>query len=74
MSLKVICDQSALADALNTVAAVVASRTPTPVLTCIKITGADGRLRARAVEGGVVCKGHRAVAVTRPHEARLERS
>lgn len=51
MSLKVICDQSALADALNTVAAVVASRTPTPVLTCIKITGADGRLHLAATDG-----------------------
>ena len=45
MTMKVTCDQTALADALNTVSAVVASRTPTPVLTCIKLTAADGRLQ-----------------------------
>ena len=53
MSLKVICDQGALADALNTVSAVVASRTPTPVLTCIKVTGAEGRLHLAATDGEI---------------------
>ncbi|MDP6158078.1 MAG: DNA polymerase III subunit beta [Phycisphaerales bacterium] len=53
MALKVICDQGALADALNTVSAVVASRTPTPVLTCIKLTGENGRLRLAATDGEI---------------------
>jgi len=51
MALKVICDQGALADALNTVSAVVASRTPTPVLTCIKLTCKDGCLHLAATDG-----------------------
>jgi len=53
MALKVVCDQGALSDALNTVSAVVASRTPTPVLTCIKLTGADGRLHLAATDGEI---------------------
>ncbi len=53
MGLKVICDQGALADALNTVSAVVASRTPTPVLTCIKLTAAEGKLRLAATDGEI---------------------
>lgn len=53
MALKVICDQGALADALNTVSAVVASRTPTPVLTCIKLTAENGRLRLAATDGEI---------------------
>ncbi len=53
MSLKMMCDQGALADALNTVSAVVATRTPTPVLTCIKMTAADGRLRLAATDGEI---------------------
>ena len=39
--MKVICDRGALADALNLVGGVVASRTPKPVLTCVKLTAAD---------------------------------
>jgi len=53
MTMKVTCDQTALADALNTVSAVVASRTPTPVLTCIKLTAADGRLQLAATDGEI---------------------
>jgi DNA polymerase-3 subunit beta len=51
MAMKVICDQAALADALNTAGSVVASRTPSPVLTCVKLTAADGRLRLAATDG-----------------------
>ena len=51
MAMKMICDQAALADALNTVGSVVASRTPSPVLTCVKLTAADGRLRLAATDG-----------------------
>ncbi|MCH2139211.1 MAG: DNA polymerase III subunit beta [Phycisphaerales bacterium] len=51
MALKVICDQAALAEALNTAGSVVASRTPSPVLTCVKLTAGDGRLRLAATDG-----------------------
>ena len=53
MAFKVICDQGALADALNTVSSVVASRTPPPVLTCIKLTAGGGRLRLAATDGEI---------------------
>ncbi len=36
--MKVICDRGALLDAVNLVAAVVPARTPTPHLSCIKLT------------------------------------
>ncbi len=39
--MKVICDRAALADALNTAGGVVASRTPTPVLKCLKLTATE---------------------------------
>ncbi|MCH2135337.1 MAG: DNA polymerase III subunit beta [Phycisphaerales bacterium] len=51
MALKVICDQAALAEALNTAGSVVASRTPSPVLTCVKLSAGDGRLRLAATDG-----------------------
>ncbi len=36
--MKVICDRGALMDAINSVAGVVPARTPTPALSCVKIT------------------------------------
>jgi DNA polymerase-3 subunit beta len=46
--MKVICDRGALMDAVNLVAAVVPSRTPTPALSCVKLVarkiGASGEL------------------------------
>jgi DNA polymerase-3 subunit beta len=51
MAMKVICDQAALSEALNTAGSVVASRTPSPVLTCVKLTAIDGRLRLAATDG-----------------------
>ncbi|MBY0313533.1 MAG: DNA polymerase III subunit beta [Phycisphaerales bacterium] len=36
--MKVICDRGALMDAINSVAGVVPSRTPTPALSCVKLT------------------------------------
>lgn len=36
--MKVICDRSALLDAINLVSGVVAARTPKPQLTCVKLT------------------------------------
>ncbi|MHC4219737.1 MAG: DNA polymerase III subunit beta [Planctomycetota bacterium] len=38
--MKVICDRAALVEALNTAGGIVASRTPTPVLKCLKLTAA----------------------------------
>ena len=35
--MKVICDRAALLDAVNLVAAIVPSRTPTPALSCVKL-------------------------------------
>jgi len=42
--MKVICDRAALVDAVNIAGAVVVSRTPSPVLLCIKMTAGDGML------------------------------
>ena len=39
--MKVICDRAALVDAVNTVSGIVASRTPTPVLKCLKLTASN---------------------------------
>ncbi|WP_432797997.1 DNA polymerase III subunit beta [Poriferisphaera sp. WC338] len=36
--MKVICDRSALVESLNLVGGVIISRTPKPVLTCVKVT------------------------------------
>ena len=42
--MKVICDRGALVEALNLAGAAVVSRTPKPVLTCVKLTATDGAL------------------------------
>ncbi len=39
--MKVICDRLALVDAVNTASGIVASRTPTPVLKCFKLTASN---------------------------------
>jgi DNA polymerase-3 subunit beta len=39
--MKVICDRAALVDAVNIAAGIVASRTPTPVLKCLKLTASN---------------------------------
>ena len=49
--MKVICDRGALVEALNLVGGVVASRTPKPVLTCIKLDAGSGEGEG-ASEGG----------------------
>jgi len=48
--MKVICDRAALLDAVNNVGSVVASRTPSPVLQCVKLTAADGMLTLAATD------------------------
>ncbi|MFG0329485.1 MAG: DNA polymerase III subunit beta [Phycisphaerales bacterium] len=42
--MKVICDRSALMEALNLVSGVIVQRTPKPILTCVKLSAADGAL------------------------------
>ena len=39
--MKVICDRAALVDAVNTASSIVAARTPTPILKCLRLTAAD---------------------------------
>lgn len=48
--MKVICDRAALVNAVNIVGSVVTSRTPTPVLRCLKLTAADGMLVLSATD------------------------
>jgi len=48
--MKVICDRAALQDAVNIVNSVVASRTPTPVLTCVRIAADEGVLTLSATD------------------------
>jgi DNA polymerase-3 subunit beta len=48
--MKVICDRTALLDAVNNVASVVAARTPSPVLQCVKLTAADGVMTLAATD------------------------
>ena len=48
--MKVNCDQSALSEALGIVSGVVARRTPTPVLMCVRLTASDGRLSMSATD------------------------
>ena len=52
-NLKVTCDRSALVDALNMASGVVPTRTTTPVLTCLKLSGKDGELTLRATDGQI---------------------
>jgi DNA polymerase-3 subunit beta len=39
--MKVICDRAALVEAVNTAGGIVAARTPTPVLKCLKLTASN---------------------------------
>jgi DNA polymerase-3 subunit beta len=39
--LKVVCDRAALLDAVTTAAAIVASRTPQPILRCLRLSATD---------------------------------
>jgi DNA polymerase-3 subunit beta len=53
--MKVICDRGALVDSLGLVSGVVVSRTPKPVLTCVKLTagGDSGGLTLEATDAEV---------------------
>ena len=48
--MKVICDRAALLDAVNVVAGVVASRTPSHILQCMKITAFGGTMVIAATD------------------------
>lgn len=48
--MKVICNRSALAEALGVAGNVVASRTPKPVLLCLKLTAANDQLTVAATD------------------------
>ena len=48
--MKVICDRIALNDALNLVTAVAATRTPSPVLRCVRISTKGGSLALAATD------------------------
>jgi len=48
--MKVICDRAALAEALNLAGGVVVSRTPKPVLTCVKLSAEGGALTLAATD------------------------
>ena len=48
--MKVICDRGALSDALNLVGSVVPSRSPSPVLLCVKLTARDDKLIVAATD------------------------
>lgn len=55
--MKVLCDRGAMLDAINLVSGVVASRTPRPQLTCVKLTaqkdGQAGKLTLEATDAEI---------------------
>ncbi len=68
--MKVICDRAALANAVNLVGSVVVSRSPTPVLLCVKLTAADGLLTLAATDMEVALRlGVEAVEIEQDGEA-----
>lgn len=48
--MKVICDRASLVDALNLAGGVVVTRTPKPVLTCVKLSAEGGALTIAATD------------------------
>ena len=48
--MKVLCDRTALQEAVNSVGSVVAARTPSAVLQCVKLTAEDGVLLLAATD------------------------
>jgi len=48
--MKLICERAGLVNAVNIVASVVVSRSPTPVLLCVKLTAANGLLTLTATD------------------------
>jgi DNA polymerase-3 subunit beta len=52
-NLKAVCDRDALVEAMGLITGVVAGRTPTPSLQCVRISGQDGRLTLAATDGEI---------------------
>tara|TARA_X000000368_G_scaffold334075_1_gene271475 strand:- start:452 stop:1591 length:1140 start_codon:yes stop_codon:yes gene_type:complete len=52
-NMKAVCDRDALVEAMGLISGVVAGRTPTPALQCVKLSGQDGRLTLSATDGEV---------------------
>lgn len=68
--MKVICDRSALLEALALASGVIVSRTPKPVLACVKLTAADGVLTVSATDLEVALRLNTSkVEVQEPGEA-----
>ena len=49
-AMKIVCDRTALADAVSLVSGVVAARSPSPVLQCLRLTAGHGQLRLSATD------------------------
>ena len=49
-NMKSVCDRDALVEALSLITGVVAGRTPTPALQCVRLTGHDGRMTLAATD------------------------
>ena len=52
-NLKAVCERDPLVEAMSLIASVVATRTPTPALQCVRISGEDGRLKLAATDAEV---------------------
>ena len=48
--MKIVCDRTALADAVSLVSGVVAARSPSPVLQCLRLSAGNGQLRLSATD------------------------
>ena len=72
--MKVICNRGALLEALNVTGNVVATRSPKPVLLCVKLTAADDRLVIGAADdalGLAISYSDSQVQVEQPGETLL---
>ena len=64
--MKVICDRGALVEALNLVGGVVVTRTPKPVLTCVKLAADNGTLTLTATDLEASIREYRLLASADP--------
>jgi len=72
LDMKVICNRGALLEALNVVGNVITSRTPKPVLLCIKLTAADDKLTLAATDLEVAIRyANNQVQIEQPGEILL---
>jgi DNA polymerase-3 subunit beta len=68
--MKVICDRGALLEALKLASGVIVTRTPKPVLACVKLTAQDGTLTVAATDLEVALRLNTSmVEVHQPGEA-----